>query len=68
MTLEDYFKHELADGTIDFSLRASVFNGVVELYIHPTGRNGATTPSLIVTGNTVRLAPTCSAPGWESGA
>jgi hypothetical protein len=67
MTLEDYFKHELADGKIDFSLRASVFDGVVEFYIHPSGRNGTTTPSLIVNGNTVRLKPGSWSPDWKQG-
>lgn len=65
MTLEEYLKYEYAGGKIDFSMRASVYNGVVEIYIHPTGRDGTTTPSLIIKGNTVELSPRCTAPGWE---
>lgn len=65
MTLEDYLKLEYAEGKIDFSMRAAVYNGVVVVYIHPSGRDGSTTPSLLVTGNTVQLNPGSSAPGWE---
>lgn len=65
MTLEDWLKFELAGGKIDFSLRASVYDGVVEIYVHPTGRDGTTTPTLIVDGNTVRLKPRSIAPGWS---
>lgn len=54
MTLEDYFKSEFANGAIDFLLRAHVWNGVVEIYIHPSGRDGSTTPTLIVDGDFVR--------------
>lgn len=54
MTLEDYFKYEYADGKIDFSLRIHVWEGVVEVYIHPAGKDGTTTPLLIVEGDTVR--------------
>ena len=53
MTLEEYFKTEYADGKIDHWLRAHVHDGVVEIYIHPYGKNGNTTPMLVVSGNTV---------------
>lgn len=64
MTLQEYFQHEYENGTIDFSLRASVWEGAVTIYIHPIGKDGTTTPSLIVEGNTVRLAPGCYSPEW----
>lgn len=65
MTLEEYFRYELAQGKIDFTLRASTFaGGPVECYIRPTGRDGTTTPSLMVEGNTVRLRPGCYSPEW----
>lgn len=64
MTLEDYFSYEYAQGKIDFSLRVSVYDGV-RIYIHPTGKDGTTTPTLVVEGNTVRLALGSSAPGWS---
>lgn len=54
MTLEEYLKYEFAGGKIDFSLRTHVYEGRVEIYIHPTGRDGNTTPTLVVEGNTVR--------------
>jgi hypothetical protein len=54
MTLQEYFTREYAQLKIDHIVRASVFNGVVEIYIHPLGRDGQTTPVLIVEGNTVR--------------
>jgi hypothetical protein len=66
MTLEDYFKYEYGGGKIDHTLRASVYNGVVEIYIHPSGKNGNTTPSLLVEGNTVRLKPGSWSPEWPS--
>jgi hypothetical protein len=65
MTLEEYLKHEYAEGKIDFSMRASVFEGVVEVYIHPTGKSGNTTPTLIVEGDSVR-PKTWVAPGEGS--
>ncbi len=65
MTLEDYLRYEYQDGKIDFSLRAEVNDGGVRVYIHPTGRDGTTTPMLLVTGNSVSLAFGSSAPGWE---
>ena len=66
MTLEDYLKYELADGKIDFSLRAHYDGAHVEVYIHPTGRDGTTTPPLVVVGNTVHLKPGCGSPEWWS--
>jgi hypothetical protein len=54
MTLEQYFKSECAKGALDFALRATVFAGVVELYVHPANRDGDTTPPLIVEGDRVR--------------
>jgi hypothetical protein len=66
MTLEDYLRDEAAQGKIDFSLRVHTIPGnSCEIYIHPTGRDGTTTPMLLVEGNTVRLHPGSSAPGWE---
>jgi ribosomal protein S27AE len=53
-TLEEYFKSECAKGTLDFALRATLVDGVVSLYIHPAGRHGDTTPTLIVEGDSVR--------------
>jgi hypothetical protein len=64
MTLEDYFKHEYAEGKIDFSLRISVYQDIVECYIHPSGKSGTTTPSLVVQGNTVRMSPLSFMPEW----
>lgn len=64
MTLEDYFRYEYAQGKIDFSVRVNCY-GAVELYIHPTGQEGTTTPTLLLEGNTVRLHPGSSAPGWS---
>jgi hypothetical protein len=54
-TLDEYFKAEYAEGKIDHWVRAHVFEDVVEIYIHPHGRDGRTTPPLIVEGNSVRL-------------
>lgn len=55
MTLEQYLRHELANGAIDFTFRATSFNGgPVEIYIHPLNRDGRTTPTLLVEGDTVR--------------
>jgi hypothetical protein len=64
MTLEDYIKREYAEGKIDFRFRASVYAGVVEIYVHPLGKDGTTTPSLIVEGNTVRQSPRSFSPEW----
>lgn len=55
MTLEDYIKKEYAEGKIDFTFRAMVWEGQVTIYIHPNGKDGATTPSVVVRGNTVEL-------------
>lgn len=55
MNLEEYIKTEVAEGKIDFSFRASVWNGEVRIYIHPTGKDGRTTPSAVVKGNCVEL-------------
>lgn len=63
MTLEEYFRYEAAEGKIDFSLRASCYDEV-EVYIHPTGRDGKTTPSLVVKGNTVQLKKGSYSPEW----
>jgi hypothetical protein len=54
LTLEEYFQAEYADGKIDHWARASVFDGRVEIYIHPYNKSGRTTPTLIVEGNSVR--------------
>lgn len=65
MTLEDYLRHEYAGGKIDFSLRVAICDGSpVEIYLHPTGRDGTTTPMLLVEGNNVRLHPGSIAPEW----
>lgn len=55
MTLEDYIKQEYAEGKIDFAFRAHVWDGKVTIYIHPQGKDGRTTPSVQVIGNTVEL-------------
>lgn len=64
MTLEDYFRFEYANGAIDFSLRALVSKEGVMIYIHPSGKDGTTTPTLVVEGNHVRLALGCFSPNW----
>lgn len=66
MTLEDYIKFEYAAGKIDFSFRAHVYDGQVVIYIHPTGRDGTTTPNLIVEGNKVRMKLGDYMPGWSA--
>jgi hypothetical protein len=54
VTLEEYLRYELEQGKIDFSMRAEVrSDGRVMVYIHPTGKDGVTTPSLHVKGNLV---------------
>lgn len=53
MTLEAYLRHEIAEGKTDFWFRAGVVDGQVEIYIHPDGRPGLTTPMLIVQDNHV---------------
>jgi hypothetical protein len=70
MTLEEFLRNEVREGKIDFRLRASVNesgdggDAEVRIYVHPLGRDGATTPTLVVAGDTVSLAPGSSAPGW----
>jgi hypothetical protein len=54
MTLEEFIKSEYEAGKIDFTFRASVYDGEVNIYIHPLGKDGNTTPTLIVSGDTVR--------------
>jgi hypothetical protein len=54
MTLQEYFATEFAEGKVDHWCRAHVHAGVVEIYIHPHGRDGQTTPALVVEGNAVR--------------
>ena len=53
MTLQEYFQLEHDAGKIDFALRAHCWEGEVQIYIHPAGKDGITTPTLVVTGNTV---------------
>lgn len=66
MTLEDYLLYEFAKGKIDFSMRVSAYAGYpTEFYIHPTGKDGTTTPTLIVEGNTVRIKPGSFSPDWS---
>lgn len=55
MTLEEYIKAEVAEGKIDFTFRASVYDGKVVIYIHPANASGMTTPSVRVVGNEVQL-------------
>ena len=58
MTLEEFIKSEYAGGKIDFRFRAHVHEGVVEIfYVHPLGKDGNTTPTMIVTGNSVAEKP-----------
>lgn len=64
MTLEQYFKKELADGKIEFRLRATDSGDGVDIYIHPSDRDGATTPNLRVQGNSISMAPGSSHPDW----
>lgn len=65
MTLEDYLRAEYADGKIDFSMRIATCHGpVVTVYIHPAGKSGNTTPTLLVSGNEVSVAPGCFSPEW----
>jgi hypothetical protein len=65
MTLEDYLRAEYQGGKIDFSLRINVCHGpVVTIYIHPTGKDGTTTPTLLVSGNEVNVAPGSFLPEW----
>jgi hypothetical protein len=57
--LEAYLRHELSEGKIDFVFRASSFDGSpVEIYIHPIGRHGMTTPSLVVRCNALSVKET----------
>lgn len=53
MTLEEYLKQEYAEGKIDFVFRAHVYEGRVSIYIHPAGKDGVTTPSVLVRGNEI---------------
>lgn len=57
MTLQDYLFWEYHSDPmpkIDYSMRVFVdLDGSVSLYIHPTGRDGSTTPTLKVQGNSV---------------
>lgn len=56
MTLEEYFRFEYGSEPtpkIDFTLRIALTDKGVEFYIHPSGRDGTTTPMLLVNGDTV---------------
>lgn len=54
-TLEQYFRDAYErNGAIDHSLRATVEEGEVRFYIHPTGLDGET-PDFSVDGNSVDL-------------
>ena len=54
MTLEDYLKHEMSEGKIDFELRAiEAEEGRISFYIHPTGADGRTR-DYVVDGNELR--------------
>lgn len=67
MTLEDYLRAEYGDGKIDFSMRIVRCHGpVVMVYIHPNGKSGTTTPTLLVSRNEVSLAPGCFSPDWNT--
>ena len=63
MTFEDYLKIEFAQGKIDFSLR---FDGI-SFYVHPTGKDGNTTPNFVPNGNVLSIAPGCFHPAWSWG-
>ncbi len=64
MTLEQFFRDAAADSVHnDFRLVVAVHDKVT-IYIHPLGRNGDTTPSLVVDGNTVRLVQGSYSPKW----
>ena len=49
---EEYLRSELANGLIDFSIRAQEIDGVITFYIHPDGRDGGT-QDYAVRGRTV---------------
>lgn len=56
--LEEYLEKEFNEGKIDFLFRAHIWQATelqkqVEIYIHPMGRNGMTSPQLVVKGNTL---------------
>lgn len=53
MTLEEYIKFEYEQGKIDFTFRAHVWDGKTTIYIHPMGKDGRTTPMLLVKDNQV---------------
>lgn len=65
MTLEDYFRAEYGEGKIDFSLRVHCSGPIVTVYVHPSGKDGRTTPTLLVSGNTVSVAPGSWSPEWS---
>lgn len=58
-SLEQYIRSQYAPelGRIDFSFRALVTPEAVEIYVHPHGQAGETTPTLIVEGDRVRTKP-----------
>lgn len=62
MTLEDYFRHEyLSDPTlpkIDYILRIAPTTGGVQVYLHPANRDGNTTPTLLVRGDSIEWPKT----------
>jgi cobalamin biosynthesis Co2+ chelatase CbiK len=66
VNLETYFKMEYAQGKIDFAVRAFVHDGKVQIYIHPHGKSGQTTPTMVVAGNHVAPDPANDNGWWES--
>lgn len=42
VNIEPYLRSEIEKGNIDFSIRATIENGYVFLYIHPYGKAGET--------------------------
>jgi len=65
LTLEEYLRHESAQGHIDHMIRAHVFEGRVTFYVHPYGHDGQT-QDYEVAGNTLGPNRDVQYPG-ESG-
>jgi hypothetical protein len=64
ISFESYLRTELAQDKIDFSFRAAITNIGVVVYIHPTDKDGATTPLLRVQDNILSVAPNSWTRGW----